>query len=77
MRNDVVVRVNGRKAMDLEAVRAALKAPRGDFHVLELLPGQERGRLIFPVQGMAEANRRVRQRYGIVRPESRATAGGG
>ncbi len=41
--------------------------PRDGYHVIELLPGQARGRLVFRSEDMDAVNARVRKRYGIPR----------
>lgn len=63
--NAIVERVNGRPARSLAALREALATPLEGDHVLELLPGQSRGRLVLGASEQAAAERRVRNRYGI------------
>lgn len=63
--NAILRRVNGRVMNSLDDFREALDHPLDGYHLIDLLPGQGRGRLVYPAEGMVEIDARVRQRYGI------------
>lgn len=63
--NAILLKANGRKLASLNDFRAAVLTPVKGFHVLELNPGQGRGKLIFKASDIKAANRRVRKRYGV------------
>lgn len=61
----IVTALNGQPVTSLQALREALQKPRGGYHILELLPGQGRVKLVFDAQQLPEVNRRIAERYGI------------
>jgi len=70
----VVTRANGKPVHSLNDLREALREPRDGFHVIELLPGQERRKLVFEGAGIAEANRRIAERYDVPAPPDPSAA---
>ncbi|MBI4083804.1 MAG: hypothetical protein HY423_14465 [Candidatus Lambdaproteobacteria bacterium] len=64
----MLLEVNGRSVTSLLELRRALRTPQGDYHLLRMMPGQGRQQLVFKVDQMPEANRRIRERYGIPEP---------
>ena len=66
--NAIVTHANGRALKSLAGFREAIKHPAGGFHVIELLPGQGRRKVIFDVAEIDEANLRIAQRYGVPAP---------
>jgi hypothetical protein len=67
LRDVIVERVNGRAVADLADLRAAFAAPRGDFHVVEFLPGQGAARLVLDAKEAEAAAARIREAYGVDR----------
>lgn len=63
--NAILLRANGRPLSSLQAFRDAVSNPKDGYHVLEVLPGQGRAKLIFRADEMENANRRVRERFGV------------
>ena len=63
--NAIVTHANGRALKSLAGFREAIEHPSGGFHVIELLPGQGRRKVIFDVAEIDEANLRIAQRYGV------------
>ncbi|MDH5752714.1 MAG: hypothetical protein OEZ59_09895 [Deltaproteobacteria bacterium] len=63
--NAMLVNVNGKPINSLEGFREAIRNPQGGFHVLELLPGTGRGRLVYDSKDMATINSAIEARYGI------------
>ena len=63
--NAILVRVNGRTPASLDEFRSALRRPSNGFHTIEIKPGQGRGTLVFAAEEIEEANRRIRQIYGV------------
>ena len=65
VQNSIVVTVNGKPVHSLGDLREAMKQPSGGFHVLETLPAQGRGRVVFKVSLLEGINLRVRERYSV------------
>ena len=64
--NSILVRANGKPVRSLDEFRSAIRTPEGGYHVLEFNPTKGRGKIIFTASEMEAANRRVRQRYGVL-----------
>ena len=64
----IVTRANGRPVLSLADFREAVRHPEGGFHVIELLPGMGRSKLVFDATQIAEANRRIGERYDVPAP---------
>jgi hypothetical protein len=64
----IVTRVNDRAVRSLADFREALRHALGGFHVIELLPGQARQKVVFEAASVAEANRRINERYDVPEP---------
>jgi hypothetical protein len=52
----------------LADLREALKHPLNGFQVIDTMPGEGRGRLVFKAGDLETINARVRDRYGIPGP---------
>ncbi len=63
--NAIVVTANGSPVRGLASLREALHRPAGVFQVLELMPGEGRGKLVFSASQLEAANKRVRERYNV------------
>ena len=63
--NTIVVAANGRPVRSLADLREALKQPQAGYQVLETLPSQGRGRMVFKASIMEAINRRIRERYSV------------
>ncbi len=74
IRNSILRRVNGVPLKSLHDFRAAVTRPVNGFHVLELIPGGGRDKLVFRADEIEEANRRIRERFGVPEPRERLTA---
>jgi hypothetical protein len=73
--HDLIVEgVNGRTIGSLADLRAAFAKPRGDFHVVDLLPGQGAERVVLDAAEAAAAGPRLRSAYGIDRLDSESPA---
>ena len=68
VQNGMILSVNGKPVHSLADVREALKQPQDGYQVLETLPGQGRGKVVFKAGLLETMNRRVRERYGIPGP---------
>jgi hypothetical protein len=69
--NAIVRGVNGRPVPSLDALRSALRRPRGGYHEIELQPGSARARLVYAQAELNAVNARVRERYAIPEPQGR------
>lgn len=65
MSNVILKRLNGKPINTLAGFRRAMKNPVNGYHILQLLPGPGRARLIFRAAEMPAVNARIRARYGI------------
>lgn len=65
VQNTIIVSANGKPVHSLSDLREAMKRPQDGFQVLETLPAQGRGRLIFKAAALEAINRRIRERYSI------------
>jgi len=65
LRNAIVTALNGIPIRDLASFRQAMDKPQGDFHVLQLLPGQGRSTVVFRATELARAGDRISQLYGV------------
>ena len=61
----LVAKVNGRAIHGLADLEAAFGAPQGDFHVIELEPGQPASRIVIDAKAAKAAEAGIRQRYGL------------
>lgn len=68
VQNSIVVTANGKPIRSLNDLREALKHPLDGYQILETLPGQGRGRIVFKAAVLETMNRRIRERYGIPGP---------
>jgi hypothetical protein len=68
----IVSRVNGRDVHTLDALREALRKPQRGFHVIDLLPGGGRQRLVFSADEISDANRRIAERFDVPPPGASA-----
>jgi hypothetical protein len=60
-----VVRVNGQLVDGLDDVAAALRAPQGGFHVIDLRPSQGPFEVVLDAEGLDAATRRIAAAYGL------------
>jgi S1-C subfamily serine protease len=65
LQNTILLKANGRPLSGLADFRAALKTPANGFQVLEFLPGQSRGKVVFKANTLESANQRIRERYDV------------
>lgn len=63
--NAMISKVNGKPVISLEALRKALGKPQGKYHIIEIMPGQGRGKLVYDARGLEKINKRIAKRYGI------------
>ena len=63
--NSILKSLNGKPVKTLADFRKAVSSPINDFHILQLLPGPGRGRLVFRASEVQAVNARIRGRYGI------------
>jgi len=70
LRDLIVERVNGRAVASLRELREALGAPRGGFHVIDLLSGQGASRIVLDAAEAEAAGERLRAAYGVDRLDS-------
>jgi len=63
--NAILKTFNGKPVNTLADFRKAMDRPLNGYHILKLLPGQGRGRLIFRAGEMQAVKARIRDRYGI------------
>jgi len=68
VQNATIVAANGKPVRSLNDLREALKHPVDGYQILETLPGQGRGKLVFKAAVLEAMNRRIRERYGIPGP---------
>ncbi len=68
--NAIILRLNGQPAGTLAAFRKAMETPIQGHHLLDIMPGQGRGRLVYRAGVMPRINARVRRRYDIPAPDS-------
>ena len=64
-RDDVIDTVNGRPVDSISDVVAALEAPLGGFHVLELSPGSSRRQIVLDATAFDSATAEILRDYGI------------
>ena len=64
----IVKRVDGRDVTSLADFREAIRRAERGFHVIELLPGGGRVKLVFSEAELAAANRRIGERYDVPPP---------
>jgi hypothetical protein len=65
IQNAIISRANDRPVASLAELRDALHHPLKGFDVVEFLPGQGRGKLVFKADALEVANRRIQGRYDI------------
>jgi S1-C subfamily serine protease len=65
LRDLIVTKVNGVPVASLGALREAFQRPQGDFHVVELLPGQGPGRLVLDAAEVRASTERIKTLYGV------------
>lgn len=65
LRNKILVSANGKPLHSLKAFRKAITTTENGFHILKILPGHGRLNVIFQAEELKEANKRIRERYGI------------
>jgi hypothetical protein len=70
VRNVIVARVNGREIGSMDDLRRAFAHPKGDFHIVEFLPGLSPERLVLDVDEARAAAERIRLAYGVDRLDS-------
>lgn len=63
--NTIIRQVNGRAVHSLEEFREAIAMPVEGYHLIDLMPGQGRGRLVYSAANVDATNARVKERYGI------------
>ncbi|MEE8435255.1 MAG: hypothetical protein V3S64_10755 [bacterium] len=63
--NAILKSLNGKPIKTLADFRGAMNRPVNGYHILQLLPGPGRGRLVFRAGEMQAVNTRIRDRYGI------------
>ena len=63
--HSILIKANGITLNSLEDFRNALKRPKKGYHILDVLPGQGRGEMVFNAKTIDEANKRIRSRYRI------------
>lgn len=63
--NSILLDVNGTRLRSLADFRRAIRKPEGAYHVLEFNPANGRGKVVFMVEEVKAANRRIRERYGV------------
>jgi hypothetical protein len=63
--NAILKTLNGKPVKTLADFRGAINRPVNGYHILQLLPGPGRGRLVFRAGEMQAVNARIRSRYGI------------
>ena len=63
--NAILKQLNGKPVHTLADFRKAMRSPVNGYHIVQLLPGPGRGRLVFRASQMRAVNARIRGRYGI------------
>ena len=63
--NTILKSLNGTPVHTLADFRKAMRHPVNGYHILQLLPGPGRGRLVFRANEIQAVNARIRDRYGI------------
>ena len=65
LRAVLVDKINGRHILGLDDVRAALKAPKDGFHIVEMKPGQRSLRVVLDAKEAKASQARIHGRYGL------------
>jgi hypothetical protein len=65
LRDLLVAAVNGAPVGSLADVRKAFAQPAGEYHVVEFLPGQGRGRVVLDAREIEGARARIQALYGV------------
>lgn len=63
--NAILLQANGKKLKSLNDFREAVKSPVNGYHLIDVMPGQGRGRMVFEGDNIERINQRVHKRYGI------------
>ena len=65
LRDEIVENVNGLPISTVAGVIEALEFPQGDFHVIDLLPGSSRGRVVLDARTLGPATSAILEEYGV------------